>query len=352
MGGIAGVIWSNVVIENCLSAGNASSKKMSSSGRMQIGSIIGGRGGDSSDKNITITNCFWTEGVGGWNASGEVIGDITALYIADSQIVEMNESTLIMLYNLMNQAGSSSFVIVHLNGGRIGNSADDGMILHRNHIPVPEKEGHSFSFWCTDSDCNGKCDVNSTGSCESSDLYAEWTPNNYSITFLTLDDDNNIITKHLPFGQPIEFPENITKEGHSLIGWDNTTSTVPGYDLIIKAQWAINNYTLTFDFDNGTAPSVRTIPFNGNIAYPDDPKMERHLFTGWDNNITRMPSRGLTINAQWVINNYTLTFDFGNGTDPSVRTIPFNGNIAYPDDPMKENYEFIGWNSIITRMPA
>ena len=49
----------------------------------------------------------------------------------------------------------------------------------------------------------------------------------------------------------------------------NTTNMTRVFDFTLYAQWTINNYTLTFDFGNGTVDS-KTLKYNETINYPTD----------------------------------------------------------------------------------
>ena len=233
IGGIAGVICENTLIESCISFGPLDSEK-DLSNKMYIGSIIGGL---KEKTNNIISNCFWAESVGAYNASGEI--NTTVLTItSDSTWIELNETYFALLNKALGIDESGKWVIVDLNGGRIG-GATYNMSFPQDHIPEPVKEGHSFEGWCNESD--------------------------------------------IDYPDPLEpsFPDD----------WDST---------VIYALWTINNYTLTFDFDNGIEPEEKIFKFNENITYPENLKKEGHLFFGWDNNITKMPSRNLTIKAIWV----------------------------------------------------
>ena len=50
------------------------------------------------------------------------------------------------------------------------------------------------------------------------------------------------------------------------------------------------------------------------------------------------------------MNNYTITFDYGNGTVVN-ETLIFNGTIVYPKNLTREGYTIIGWKPKPERMP-
>ena len=64
-----------------------------------------------------------------------------------------------------------------------------------------------------------------------------------------------------------------------------------------------------------------------------------------------MPAHNVIVVAQWTINNYTITFDYGNGTNTTTELI-YNETIIYPTDMTREGYTFNGWEPKPERMPA
>ena len=195
--------------------------------------------------------------------------------------------------------------------------------------------GHTFNGW-NNTDITVVPDYDIT-------FTAQWEVNNYTVTF---DFGNRTISNaSLPYNEEIAFPEDPIKTGHTFLGWNpEGISTVPDYDITFTAQWEVNNYTVTFDFGNGTILD-ETLPYDEEIAFPEDPTKTGYTFIEWNNtdNITVVPDYGITFTAQWVINNYTITFDFGNGTTLN-KTLQYNEEITFPEDPTKTGYTFNGWN--------
>ena len=74
---------------------------------------------------------------------------------------------------------------------------------------------------------------------------------------------------------------------------------MPAHDLVIAAQWSVNNYTLTFIFDNGDADEVREVAFGDLVEYPEGVMKEEYIFDGWNETAETMPAHDLAIAAQW-----------------------------------------------------
>ena len=84
---------------------------------------------------------------------------------------------------------------------------------------------------------------------------------------------------------------------------------MPAEDVTIIAQWKINQYTLTFIFNNGNKDEVRTLDYNSPIEYPRNVTKDGYTFDGWDSNITSMPAHNVIITVQWIASMVTIVFD-------------------------------------------
>ena len=84
--------------------------------------------------------------------------------------------------------------------------------------------------------------------------------------------------------------ERVTEEDIVGIGSDHT----------LYAQWTINSYTITFIFDNGKEDEARTLNFNETIVYPENVTREGYIFNGWSPKSETMPAENITVTAQWI----------------------------------------------------
>lgn len=66
-----------------------------------------------------------------------------------------------------------------------------------------------------------------------------------------------------------------------------------------------------------------------------------------------MPAENITVKAQWKINQYTITFDTNGGSDIAPITQDYGTEITAPDNPTRKGYTFKGWDKEIPEtMPA
>ena len=185
-------------------------------------------------------------------------------------------------------------------------------------------------------------------------LYPVWTPNRYTITFDTAG-GNEIAPITQNYGTAITAPANPTREGYTFIGWDKAIpATMPAENVTITAQWKINQYTITFDTNGGSAVAPITQDYGTAVTAPANPTKEGYTFIGWDKAIpTTMPAENMTITAKWKVNSYTITFDTAGGSEIAPITQDYGTAIVAPADPTRKGYTFIGWDKAIpATMPA
>ena len=134
--------------------------------------------------------------------------------------------------------------------------------------------------------------------------------------------------------------------------WDFETSVTA--DLTLTAKWQINRYTITFDTAGGSEVAPITQDYGTTITPPAAPTRTGYTFAGWDKTIpTTMPAEDMTITAQWTVNQYTITFQPENGGQDIVIKQDYGTPITAPANPTKTGCTFAGWDKEIpTTMPA
>ena len=175
----------------------------------------------------------------------------------------------------------------------------------------------------------------------------------------TFDPDNGesiskeTIDRGGKFTEPTSTPE---KEGYTFIGWYNgnekfdfsadTTDAPNVLDLV--AKWSINQYTVTFVTAHGTIPDPQTVD-HGKTATRPTMEAEGYTFGGWHTNEACTAPFGfdmpitddLTLYANWLINEYIVTFEDANG-EPGQR-VTHGDTATKSDDPKRTGFTFDGW---------
>ena len=166
-------------------------------------------------------------------------------------------------------------------------------------------------------------------------------------------------TQIVQAGEKAIEPDVPSRQGYQFTDWylDDTkydfAAPVTG-DMTLTAKWTAKSYTITFDTNGGSDIGHITQDYGTQITAPADPTREGYTFIGWDKAIpATMPAGDMTITALWRINQYTITFDTGGGSEIAPITQDYGTQITAPADPTRGGYTFIGWDKAIpATMPA
>ncbi len=287
----------------------------------------------------------WYDALVGGKCYGDSDGKSTSPYDKDVSIT---------LYAQWAEA-PSRMVYFNTCGGTMTGPVE---VLHKLNTPIakpdnPTKPGHTFNGWYTDSALTQAWNFDDwvTGELK---LYAGWTVNQYTITFDT-NGGSEIAPITQDYGTKITTPDNPTRKGYTFKGWDKEIpETMPAENITVKAQWEINQYTITFDTNGGSEIAPITQDYGTQIAAPANPTRKGYTFKGWDKEIPEtMPAENITVKAQWEINQYTITFDTNGGSEIAPITQDYGTEITAPDNPTRKGYTFKGWDKEIPKtMPA
>lgn len=157
------------------------------------------------------------------------------------------------------------------------------------------------------------------------DTRAKWFQNTWTVEDKYVIFDSNEGTGTMK-AQPV-FPNRDTeinvnafvKEGYTFTGW-NTKADGTGIaysdkgivntseNLTLYAQWSINEYTVTFDADNGSSPLIQTVSFGNHAEKPqEDPTKPEYDFYGW--HLVTDPATGETDGKSFDFENTQITQD-------------------------------------------
>lgn len=136
------------------------------------------------------------------------------------------------------------------------------------------KTGYSFNGWNTAANGTGTSQAaSSTFTMPSSNvvLYAQWSPNTYSITFDANTGSGSMGTQSIACAASANLTANsFTKTGYTFSGWntaangsgtsysDQASYTMGTANATLYAQWTANNNTLTFDGNGSTSGNTAT----------------------------------------------------------------------------------------------
>ncbi|NCC41581.1 MAG: hypothetical protein EOM21_19610, partial [Gammaproteobacteria bacterium] len=137
--------------------------------------------------------------------------------------------------------------------------------------------------------------------------------------------------------------------------WDFDTDTVTE-DVTLYAKWLLNEWTLYYDSNGGSAKSPDTYDYGETLIEPADPTRSGYYFDGWfyddstflnevDWGTDTMPDNDVTVYADWSPKPlYTVSFDENGGTAVDDQSVYDEELASEPSpDPTRFMYTFVGW---------
>ena len=259
----------------------------------------------------------------------------------------------------------------NLKGGTVATTNPSEYTVTSDNITLnnPTKNGYEFAGW-TGTDLNSETTsvTISTGSTGNREYTANWTPIEYTITYVL---DGGTATN--PTSYTIESDDitlnNPSKDGYTFKGWSgteltgntNTEVTIATGSTGNKeytANWTKDTYTITYELNGGINASSNpsTYQVDTDTITLAEPTKTGYTFKGWsgtgltgDTNTEVTIATGSKENkeytANWEIINYSISYDLDGGTvattNPSEYTVT-SDNITL-NNPTKNGYEFAGW---------
>ena len=211
---------------------------------------------------------------------------------------------------------------------------------------APTRTGYTFTGW--------DVPIPQTMPARDTTVTATWTVNQYRITFDTAG-GSAIQSVVQDYDTPVTAPSDPMRTGYTFTGWSAAIpERMPANDLVITAQWRINQYTITFDTAGGSSVDPITADYAFAVSAPAAPTRTGYTFTGWDVPIPQtMPARDTTVTANWRINQYTISFDTAGGSSVQSIVQDYGTPVTAPPDPTRTGHSFNGWSTPVpTSMPA
>jgi uncharacterized repeat protein (TIGR02543 family) len=158
-------------------------------------------------------------------------------------------------------------------------------------------------------------------------------------------------------------PANPSRTHYTFGGWytapnsggtEFTASTVVSGNITVYAKWPIIQYTVTFNPDNGSQTTLRTVNSGNTVGnMPDNPARSGYIFGGWYTapngggsqfHADTVVTGNTTVYAKWTIIQYTVTFNPDNGGRITPMTVNSGSSVGnMPANPSRDFYTFGGW---------
>lgn len=225
---------------------------------------------------------------------------------------------------------------------------------------VFDLNGYTYQSWYNNPQFSGEPIQTLPAQSGSVTLYGRPAANTYAINYeLNFGEINETLTTSFSTGDSIVMPSP-TKLGHTFLGWyyEDTFETLinpnqlPLHDFTAYAKWNLNQYTISFISNEGSAVNAIVENYGTAINQPLNPTRPGYEFAGWyleetmetPFNFTSMPAMDLTLYAKWTLVPYAVTYSLNGG---QLSTNLYTFNIQSPTTllpiPTREGYTFVGW---------
>ena len=239
------------------------------------------------------------------------------------------------------------YLTLTLNDGTATNPETFTIETETFTLNNPTKTGYDFAGWKLNGVGEAMMTVTITkGSTGNLAYTATWTPIIYNIEYTM---NGGTATPDNPTTYTIETPTftltNPTKTGYTFKGWKlngegdalMTVTIEQGStgDKGYTATWQVNEYTITFDSNGGSAVDPITLDYGSTVTPPAEPTKSGYDFAGWTPELPEtMPAENITVTATWTKKTYTVSIT-GGGVTADNMTPEYGDNVVLTimDDP-------------------
>ena len=179
---------------------------------------------------------------------------------------------------------------------------------------------------------------------------AQFEINTFTVRFLDFNGKQIGEDQIIEWNQAALAPEAPEVEGYTFLGWNNPYDHIQ-FDLNIYAEYEIKTFTVYFYNHDGEMLSKQTVRWDDAAYAPEDPVWEGHTFTGWDTDFEHVHDN-LDITAVFDVILYTVKFVDWEGTELKAEKVEYGKAATAPDDPSREGYTFTGWDSQFDNITA
>ena len=212
------------------------------------------------------------------------------------------------------------FITYNLNNGENNEANQLDFTVETNTFSVldPSRRGYTFAGWYTNSSLTGSVfNTITQGTYQDITLYAKWSINTYTISY----ELNGGVNGNNPVTYTVETATitiaDATRVGYTFDGWygsedfsgEAVTTIALGSvgNVTLHAKWLINEYTISFDSNEGSEVSAITQNYATDVVAPSEPTRSGYTFVGWFSDeamttayvFSTMAAEDITLYAKW-----------------------------------------------------
>ena len=318
----------------------------------------------------------------GWNTkadgSGKLFTETGAAHKVQFTAADIDEKGEAHLYA---QWTANKYTVTFDANGGTGTMVDQEFTydveqaLNENKF---SRTGYTFKEWTTNADGTGdkyadKATVKNLATEGSVTLYAQWTANEYTVTFnANGGTDAEPASKTVTFDAAYGTLATTNRKGYTLVGWftakdggtkvESTTVVATAGDHTLYAHWTPNTYNYEIHYyvqqpdgsyveDASALDTTKSGTFDSTVTVtPDANKYGAHFSV--NNTKSKLsgvvtvdtPAEILKLEVYYARDRHTLTYlDSKGGSVIGTTTELCGVSVAAPKDPTKAGYWFDGW---------
>ncbi len=244
-----------------------------------------------------------------------------------------------------------------------GTSVDKQYVKTNDKVskPADPQRDHSiFKGWYTSADGGEEFDFDKPIR-SSLTLYARWEPGAQIINFYS-EGGTDVPSQTVSYGSLATKPVDPTREGYTFTGWKYIVTGpvarglhVYNFDQPVTHDWNLTAFwepitcTVTFEGRGGSETESQTVGYGKQATMPDNPTREGYAFTNWTLedgtafDFGRALREDVTLYANWLPTQRTVTFDSEGGSSVSAQRVTYDTPVAAPRAPYRAGYEFVDW---------
>lgn len=163
-------------------------------------------------------------------------------------------------------------------------------------------------------------------------------------------DGRNLLSYEVKYGSSGYFPDQPSRKDYDFIGWDNDLEFISD-DIVVTALYEIKKVKVTvYCSIDDSIIEVSYVPIGGTYEFPTPQEYKGFKFIRWqgDNKNLRYDTRVFAIYDEIC---FELEYLDINGEVYYLDEYFANDEPIYPDGPLVNGYEFIGWDVDLKTIP-